>query len=124
MNADRQLLSVLLALTFVTGIVDAVSYLGLGHVFTANMTGNVVFLGFAVAGAQGLSMSRSATALLAFMGGAVFGGAMAARMSNAPRHRWTGAAFGIEAALLFAAAAVGLGQTTEVFAAAVRAITT
>src|SRR5437868_15296221 len=44
----------LLALTFTTGLVDAVSYLGLGRVFTANMTGNVVLLGFGVAGAGGL----------------------------------------------------------------------
>ena len=40
----------LLVLTFTTGLVDAVSYLGLGHVFTANMTGNIVFLGFGIAG--------------------------------------------------------------------------
>jgi hypothetical protein len=45
----------MLALTLVTGVVDAVSYLRLGHVFVANMTGNVVFLGFAIAGAVGLS---------------------------------------------------------------------
>jgi Protein of unknown function (DUF1275) len=32
----------LLSLTFVTGLVDAFSYLVLGHVFVANMTGNVV----------------------------------------------------------------------------------
>src|SRR5262249_59224931 len=73
-NADRQLLVVLLALTFVTGIVDAVSYLGLGHVFTANMTGNVVLLGFAVAGASGLSVTRSSLSLVAFLAGAVCGG--------------------------------------------------
>jgi len=48
----------LLALTGVTGLVDAVSFLGLGHVFTANMTGNVVLLAFAVAGTPGLSMAR------------------------------------------------------------------
>ena len=42
---------ILLTLTFVTGIVDAVSVLGFGRVFTANMTGNVVFLAFALAGA-------------------------------------------------------------------------
>jgi uncharacterized membrane protein YoaK (UPF0700 family) len=47
----RVLVPVLLGLTAVTGLVDAVSYLALGHVFTANMTGNVVFLGFAAAGA-------------------------------------------------------------------------
>jgi uncharacterized membrane protein YoaK (UPF0700 family) len=46
----------LVVMTVVTGIVDAVSYLALGHVFVANMTGNVVFLGFALAGAGGLAM--------------------------------------------------------------------
>ena len=45
----------MILLTIVTGIVDAVAYLKLGHVFVANMTGNVVFLGFAAAGASGLS---------------------------------------------------------------------
>jgi hypothetical protein len=48
----------LLTLTVVTGLVDAVSYLGLGHVFVANMTGNVVFLGFALAGATGAAAPR------------------------------------------------------------------
>jgi hypothetical protein len=37
----------LIVLTVVTGVVDAVSYFKLGHVFVANMTGNVLFLGFA-----------------------------------------------------------------------------
>ena len=46
----------LLGLTVVSGLIDAVSYLGLGHVFTANMTGNVVVLGFAAAGAPGFSV--------------------------------------------------------------------
>ena len=41
----------LVSMTLVTGLVDAFSYLVLGHVFVANMTGNVVFLGFALAGA-------------------------------------------------------------------------
>jgi hypothetical protein len=36
----------LLTLTVVTGTVDAVSILSLGRVFVANMTGNVVFVGF------------------------------------------------------------------------------
>jgi hypothetical protein len=35
----------LLVLTFTTGLVDAVSFLGLGHVFTTNMIGNIVLLG-------------------------------------------------------------------------------
>jgi uncharacterized membrane protein YoaK (UPF0700 family) len=66
--------AILLVVTSVTGIVDAVSYLALGHVFTANMTGNVVLLGFAVAGVKGLSAARSLAALFCFLGGAVFGG--------------------------------------------------
>lgn len=46
----------LLALTAVTGLVDAVSILRLGRVFVANMTGNVVFTGFALTGARGAGL--------------------------------------------------------------------
>src|SRR4051794_10773782 len=58
----------LLLLTVTTGLIDAVSFLGLGHIFTANMTGNVVFLAFAIAGAAGLSISASLLALGCFLG--------------------------------------------------------
>lgn len=51
----------LTVLTVVSGIVDAVSYLGLGRVFAANMTGNVVIIGFAAAGAPGFSVLGSLT---------------------------------------------------------------
>ena len=63
----------LVVMTVVTGIVDAVSYLALGHVFVANMTGNVVFLGFALAGAGGLSVPASLVALAAFLCGSTRG---------------------------------------------------
>ncbi|HEY6318288.1 MAG TPA: YoaK family protein, partial [Acidimicrobiia bacterium] len=53
----------LIAMTLVTGLVDAFSYLVLGHVFVANMTGNIVFLGFAMAGAPGFSVAASLVAL-------------------------------------------------------------
>ena len=53
----------LVAMTLVTGLVDAFSYLVLGHVFVANMTGNVVFLAFALAGAAGFSIPASLVAL-------------------------------------------------------------
>lgn len=76
--------SLLMILTFVTGLVDAVSYLSLGHVFVANMTGNVVFLGFAVAGAQDFSVSASLAALAAFLVGALAGGRLG---SKAGQHR-------------------------------------
>ncbi len=72
----------MVAMTVVTGLVDAFSYLVLGHVFVANMTGNVVFLGFALAGAPGLSITASLAALLAFAFGALIGGRLGARLSH------------------------------------------
>src|SRR2546428_10181631 len=78
----------LLALGGVTGLVDAVSFLGLGHVFAANMTGNVVLLAFAVAGTPGLSMARSSTSLVAFLVGAAVGGRLGVAMAAAGRRRW------------------------------------
>ena len=59
----QHLIVALAALTAVSGIVDAVSYLGLGRVFTANMTGNVLLIGFGIAGAPGFSIAASAAAL-------------------------------------------------------------
>ncbi|MFZ0130107.1 MAG: YoaK family protein [Candidatus Dormiibacterota bacterium] len=64
----------LLAMTLVTGLVDAFSYLLLGHVFVANMTGNIVLLGFALVGAPGFSIAASLLAVAAFSLGAVVGG--------------------------------------------------
>ncbi|GAB3073415.1 YoaK family protein [Intrasporangium mesophilum] len=64
----------LVALTVFTGIVDAVSILALGRVFVANMTGNVVFVGFAVAGAPGFSLRASVVGLAGFLVGAGAGG--------------------------------------------------
>jgi uncharacterized membrane protein YoaK (UPF0700 family) len=89
---------ILLTMTGVTGIVDAVSYLALGHVFTANMTGNVVLLGFALAGTEGLSVERSLLALFCFFLGAIAGGRIS--IDQAPR------AFAAEAILLIIAAAI------------------
>ncbi|MFE2880518.1 YoaK family protein [Streptomyces roseus] len=66
--------ALLVALTFVSGVVDAVSYLGLDHTFVANMTGNVAFLGFAVAGDRQLSATASLLALGAFLAGATAAG--------------------------------------------------
>jgi uncharacterized membrane protein YoaK (UPF0700 family) len=76
----------LLIPTVVTGLVDAVSYLQFGHVFVANMTGNVVFLGFAVADAKDFSVSASATAIAAFMFGAVAGGRLGASVAHRGRY--------------------------------------
>ena len=101
---ESRLARALLVQTVTTGLIDAVSYLALGHVFTANMTGNVVFLAFAVAGAPGLSIPRSAVSLGAFLAGAVAGGRLAARLGTGPQHRWVATAFAMEAVMLLAAA--------------------
>ncbi|WP_245985249.1 YoaK family protein [Streptomyces tateyamensis] len=75
----------LLALTVLSGMIDAVSYLMLGQVFVANMTGNVVFLGFALAGAPGFSVTTSLVALLAFVAGAFLGGRLLAPVTHRGR---------------------------------------
>src|SRR5438309_7013908 len=72
--------ALMLVLTVLTGVVDAVSILSLGRVFVANMTGNVVFIGFALAGASGFSLAASLSALAGFLVGAAAGGALAARL--------------------------------------------
>ena len=82
----------LLGLTLVTGLVDAFSYLVLGHVFVANMTGNVVFLGFAIAGAPGFSIGASLVALGSFMFGALIGGNAVSRLGRHRGHLLTAAA--------------------------------
>jgi uncharacterized membrane protein YoaK (UPF0700 family) len=67
----------LLLLTLTTGLVDAATYLGLGHVFAANMTGNIVLLGFGIAGAGGLPVVAPIVSLAAFLAGAGAGGRLA-----------------------------------------------
>ena len=92
----------MLLLTLVTGFVDAYSYLSLGHVFVANMTGNVVFSGFAVAGAPGFSLAASLAALAAFAVGALAGGRIA-RIHGAHRGRHFSTSILIETAVMLAA---------------------
>jgi uncharacterized membrane protein YoaK (UPF0700 family) len=101
------LVPMLVALTVLTGVVDAVSYLELGHVFVANMTGNVVFLGFALAGAPGLSAAASLLALGSFLLGAFAGGRLSAR-NAAHRGRLLRAATVAQAALVLLALLIAL----------------
>jgi uncharacterized membrane protein YoaK (UPF0700 family) len=103
----------LLGMTAVTGVVDAVSFLSLGHVFTANMTGNIVFLAFAAAHVPGLSIARSLTALLAFLVGAILGGRVMARASADSQIRFAARAFFWEVAFLSAASLCGIGYRAD-----------
>lgn len=77
----------LLLLTFATGLVDAVSVLVLGHVFVANMTGNVIFLGFWFVPHSGVDMTAALVAFACFVAGAVIGGRLARHLSGNVR-RW------------------------------------
>ncbi|WP_406371395.1 DUF1275 domain-containing protein [Streptomyces sp. NBC_00647] len=104
-SRGMRLTSALLSLTVVSGLIDAVSYLGLGHVFTANMTGNVVVLGFAAAGAPGFSVSHTLTSLCCFLAGAVAGGRIAVRFGKGSRRAWARGTFAAEAVLMAACAA-------------------
>ncbi len=115
-GASVSLVRTLLALTLVSGLVDAVCYLGLGRVFTANMTGNVVVLGFAAAGAPGFSVPATLTSLAVFLVGAACASRMARRTPDDRRSRLLLAAMGTEtvfvgggAAVAFAVPAVGHG---------------
>jgi uncharacterized membrane protein YoaK (UPF0700 family) len=103
----RRTAAALLALTVVTGLVDAVSYLRLGRVFVANMTGNVVFLGLSADPHSGLSPAASVIAIAGFVLGALAGGRAAHALAVRPG-RWLATAFAAEAAM-FALVAVLTG---------------
>ncbi|MFZ0040308.1 MAG: YoaK family protein [Solirubrobacteraceae bacterium] len=92
----------LLLLTFSTGLVDAASYLGLGRVFSANMTGNIVLLGFGIAGSVGLPVVAPLVSLGAFLLGAGLAGIVISRLGEHQRRLFL-SALAAETALLFVA---------------------
>jgi uncharacterized membrane protein YoaK (UPF0700 family) len=108
-NSEKVVPYVLLGMTVVTGLVDAVSFLSLGRVFTANMTGNVVLLAFATASVPGLSIARSLTALLTFLIGAIVGGRVMAPATADSQPRLAARVFLLEATLLCAASFCSIG---------------
>jgi uncharacterized membrane protein YoaK (UPF0700 family) len=97
----------LVAMTVVTGLVDSFSYLLLGHVFVANMTGNVVFLAFAVAGAHGFSIPASVVALVSFGLGSVLGGRIVRHFGHHRGHH-VAVASATQALLMIAAMVLAL----------------
>jgi len=116
-------LGLMLALTFSTGIVDAVGYLRLDQVFAGNMTGNVVILGMATIGETGLPVLGPAMALVFFLVGAAAGG----RVLRAAAPGWGGrctALLGgvglvlVAAAVLLAAAGPGTEAVRTIAASA------
>nr|WP_246323906.1 YoaK family protein [Petropleomorpha daqingensis] len=108
----------LLLLTLGTGLVDAVSILALGRVFVANMTGNIVFIGFALAGAPGFSLAAALVALAGFLVGAGVAGPLIGLLHH-HRGRVLAVVTTAETALLGAALIVA-ALTAEPFGAAPR----
>jgi uncharacterized membrane protein YoaK (UPF0700 family) len=98
-SKDGLLPPLLVALTVVTGLVDAFSYLVLGHVFVANQTGNVVFLAFALASVGGFSATASVAAIGSFAAGALLAGRLG-RFLAARRELLLGVTAGIQAVIV------------------------
>ena len=75
-------------LTLSSGAVDAISFLGLGKVFTAFMTGNIAFLGMALASQTGVNaygvMPPRVLSVLAAMAGFAVGIYTATRIAGKP----------------------------------------
>ena len=106
--SQRRTVTVLLLLTFATGLVDAVSVLVLGHVFVANMTGNVIFLGFWFVPHSGVDVAAALVAFLSFVAGTMVGGRMVRHLGTV--RRWMSTALTVEVlALTTLAALAGSG---------------
>jgi len=99
--SERLTVAALLLLTFATGLVDAVSVLRLGHVFVANMTGNVIFLGFWFVPHSGVDLTAAIVAFLSFLTGAVIAGRFGRRWDSDVR-QWITVALGSEVLMLAA----------------------
>lgn len=99
--SERLTVISLLLLTFATGLVDAVSVLVLGHVFVANMTGNVIFLGFWLVPHSGVDMTAAVVAFASFVAGTVLGGRLARHLDVRVR-RWLTIALCVEVVVLVA----------------------
>jgi uncharacterized membrane protein YoaK (UPF0700 family) len=120
-SKDGILPPLLVAKTAVTGLVDAFSYLVLGHVFVANMTGNVVFLAFSLAGAPGFSAVDSLIAIAAFGVGAIAASRLISRYAatrpddSAPwRERLLAATASAQAVLILVAVILAAVTSTPV----------
>jgi uncharacterized membrane protein YoaK (UPF0700 family) len=111
LTADSILPYALLGMTAVTGLVDAVSFLSLGHVFTANMTGNIVLLAFASTGVPQVSLARSITALLGFLAGATVGGRIMTGARAVVQLRAASSVFALEIVFLVGATLAALGYS-------------
>lgn len=99
--SERSTVIALLSMTFATGLVDAVSVLVLGHVFVANMTGNVIFLGFWFVPNSGVDLMAAVVAFVSFLVGTVISGRFTRHLNTSVR-RWLTIALSAEVVVLVA----------------------
>ncbi|MFF2195972.1 YoaK family protein [Streptomyces sp. NPDC058157] len=119
----RRLTFLLLVLTWVTGLIEAVSLLALGPVFTAMQTGNVLFLSFGLAHQGSLPALAAGVSLLSFAVGAVCAARLEGAADARGRH-WFALGLFVEAALITVAAAIGWGLAPRYGAPAARHLLT
>ncbi|NUW32584.1 DUF1275 domain-containing protein [Nonomuraea sp. SMC257] len=106
-SRPERLTVILVLLTGVTGVVEAVSFLGLGRVFTAVMTGNVLFAGFGVFNGE-IRPAGPVIALAAFAGGAIGGHWAHGVLVRWRGPRWLTFAIAGEGVLILVAAVLAL----------------
>lgn len=99
--SGRMTVAALLLLTFATGLADAISILVLGHVFVANMTGNVIFLGFWLAPRTSIDLTAVVVALPTFVCTTILSGRLARHFGGRARP-WITTVLATEIVLLVA----------------------
>jgi uncharacterized membrane protein YoaK (UPF0700 family) len=104
--SERSTVVALLLLTFATGLADALSILVLGHVFVANMTGNVIFLGFWLAPRTSIDLTAVVVALPTFVCTTILSGRLRRHLGDRTR-RWISTVLAIEIVLLVALTIMG-----------------
>lgn len=107
--SQRSTVAALLLLTFATGLADSISILVLGHVFVANMTGNVIFLGFWLAPRTSVDLTAVVVALPTFVCTTILSGRMSRHFADRTRP-WITTVLAVEIGLLVVLAiAAGAG---------------
>lgn len=106
-RVDPRTVGALVALTLITGMIDAVAFLGLDRVFAANMTGNLIILGIAIGGSSTLSIDGALVAIGAFFAGAALFGRVEPRTRS--RHFFVTRLVRIELTLVAIATMLAIG---------------
>jgi len=112
-KAPSRLTTATVVVTMTTGMIEAVSFVGLGYVFTAMMTGNLLFIGFDLAGvssavSQNISLTGSMVALAAFALGALTGHRLNGMLAGRNGH-WLASVTFVKGLLILLAAALAIG---------------